>query len=106
MDHVLRLHRGIELEGLKGKIVVLRNAVADRRAVVTVRKSGNNQGDTQIEMEVIMMVIIIMMILVIVTMILIIMMMIIVMMMILIIMLIFPFLCKQLNLSFMKAKKK
>ena len=49
-DNILRLHRSAVLAGSTKRIVVLENAVSNKRSVATIRGSGNNQGDTRIVM--------------------------------------------------------
>ena len=51
--HLERLQTGIVVNGVKEKIAVLKNALADERIKATVRRSGHNQGDSQIEMKVV-----------------------------------------------------
>lgn len=52
VDNILRIHRSAQIEQLFDKITVVRNAVADVRTSGTVRTSGDNQGDTRVELGV------------------------------------------------------
>lgn len=52
LENIYRLHRAAEMEDVQNRIVVLRNAVADVRTTSTLRRSGDNQGDTRIELGV------------------------------------------------------
>lgn len=45
-----RLHRSLVIQGTYGRVKLLHNAVADRRVLATIHPSGNNQGDTRIDM--------------------------------------------------------
>lgn len=52
LDSIHRIHLAAQLEKLCNRITILRNAIADVRALSTIRKSGDNQGDTRIELGV------------------------------------------------------
>merc|ERR1712150_400372 len=46
-----RIHLAAQKDNTAERIILLQNAVADKRRLATVRSSGDNQGDTRIEME-------------------------------------------------------
>lgn len=52
LDSIHRIHLAAQREKLGKRITILRNAVADVRVLSTIRKSGDNQGDTRIELGV------------------------------------------------------
>jgi FkbM family methyltransferase len=49
IDSIQRLHRASQLDGTAARIRVIHNAVADHRTQVTLRASGDNQGDSKID---------------------------------------------------------
>ena len=51
IDSANRLRRGVQLARARARVVVVTNAVADRRVSAAVRPSGHNQGDTRIDLE-------------------------------------------------------
>ena len=48
---IYRLHRALQMENLSEKVTVVHNAVADKRVMGTIRRSGDNQGDTRVDMQ-------------------------------------------------------
>lgn len=52
VDNIIRIHCAAQIEKLFDKITAIRNAIADVRSPGTVRTSGDNQGDTRVELGV------------------------------------------------------
>ena len=50
-DSIYRLHKSAILSKTQERILVLKNAVADRRTLAFLRTSGNNQGDTRVVLD-------------------------------------------------------
>lgn len=48
VNSVRRLHMAVTLENVTASVVVVQNAVSDVRTAATVRRTGDNQGDTRI----------------------------------------------------------
>ena len=52
VENIQRIHRALTVEQLGNRVTIVKNAIADSRLLATVRKSGDNQGDARIQMEV------------------------------------------------------
>ena len=48
---IYRIHRALQMEQLSDQVTVVHNAVSDKRVLGTIRRSGDNQGDTRVDME-------------------------------------------------------
>ncbi len=51
-ESIYRIHQAASTSQLTSQITVLENALSDTRGPATIRQSGDNQGDTKIEMGV------------------------------------------------------
>ena len=51
VDSIYRIHRAAQMENVADRISVVHNAVADVRMIATIRRTGDNQGDTRIELN-------------------------------------------------------
>lgn len=50
INHIERLHTAVHLNDVDERVVMVRNGMAGERREATVRRSGHNQGDSQLEM--------------------------------------------------------
>lgn len=57
INHIERLHTAVHLNDVDERVVMVRNGMAGERREATVRRSGHNQGDSQLEMAVSLMLI-------------------------------------------------